>query len=45
MSKDKKDSKDECCARFKKGKKPCKGCPRMEELGKKERRKLLEKYR
>lgn len=39
-----KKAKDGCCERFKKDKKPCKDCPRMSELDKKARRKLLAKY-
>jgi hypothetical protein len=35
-----------CCERFKEKKgKACKGCPLMAGLGKKERRKVVEKWR
>jgi hypothetical protein len=36
---------DDCCKRYKDGRRPCDDCPRMAALGKKERRKLLDKYR
>ncbi len=40
----KKTSKD-CCERYKKkGKDPCKDCPLMDSLSKKERKKLLKKH-
>jgi hypothetical protein len=41
----KKSKSDGCCKRYKKGKRPCEGCPRMAGLDKQDRRKLLEKYR
>ena len=34
-----------CCKKFHKGKKPCRDCPKMAELDKRQRRKLLKKYR
>lgn len=40
-----KKKKGDCCERFKKkGKDPCKDCPKMASLGKKARKKLLARY-
>lgn len=42
----KKDARDDdCCERYKKGKKPCKDCPRFADLSKDERKQLRDKYR
>ncbi len=38
-------SKSDCCERFRKKPKPCSSCPLFAGLGKKKRRKLLEKLR
>ncbi|MCZ7650368.1 MAG: hypothetical protein M5U13_04040 [Thermoanaerobaculia bacterium] len=40
-----KKDRDDCCERYREGKKLCKGCPLRETLTKKERRKLREKHR
>ena len=37
--------KKECCESYKGKGKPCKNCPLMKALSKKERRKLLKRYR
>lgn len=37
--------KAECCGSYKKGDKPCKGCPVMAPLSKQERRELRRKYK
>ena len=36
--------KQECCESYKEKGKACKNCPLMKALGKKERRKLLERH-
>lgn len=39
-----KNLKSKCCKSYKEGK-PCKDCPKVEQLGKKKAKKLFDKYR
>lgn len=38
-------AKDKCCGKFRKKAKACKGCPVLSMLGRKERKRKLEKIR
>lgn len=37
--------KKDCCERYKRKGRACKGCPTVADLGKKERRRLLRKFK